>query len=98
MPLARIGDIKLNYTVQGSGEWLVLIGGYASSNWHSWGAMITELAKTYRVLAFDNRGIGESDVPDYPYSTRNWPWMSWGSWTTSKSRGPIFSASRSGER
>jgi len=70
MPLARIGDIKLNYTVQGSGEWLVLIGGYASSNWHSWGAMITELAKTYRVLAFDNRGIGESDVPDYPYTTR----------------------------
>jgi pimeloyl-ACP methyl ester carboxylesterase len=69
MPLAKVGDLNLNYTVQGSGDWLVLIGGYASSNWQSWGAMLTELAKSYRVLAFDNRGIGGSDVPDYPYST-----------------------------
>ena len=53
----------------GQGDWLVLIGGYASSNWQSWGAMLTELAKSYRVLAFDNRGIGGSAVPDYPYST-----------------------------
>ena len=69
MPVTKVGDVNLNYTVQGSGDWLVLIGGYASSNWQSWGAMLTELAKTYRVLAFDNRGIGGSDVPDYPYST-----------------------------
>jgi pimeloyl-ACP methyl ester carboxylesterase len=46
-----------------------LIGGYASSNWQSWGAWLTELAKRYRVLAFDNRGIGGSDCPDYPYTT-----------------------------
>lgn len=70
MPTARVGDIQLNYTVQGAGDWLVLIGGYASSNWQSWGAMLAELAKRYRVLAFDNRGIGESDAPDAPYSTR----------------------------
>lgn len=70
MPKAHVGDIDLNYTVQGSGDWLVLIGGYASSNWQSWGAMLSELAKTYRVVAFDNRGIGQSDAPDVPYSTR----------------------------
>ncbi len=70
MPLAKVGDLNLNYTIQGEGEWLVLIGGYASSNWQSWGSMLTELAKTYRVLAFDNRGIGGSDVPDYPYTTQ----------------------------
>src|SRR6478752_9819864 len=69
MPLARVNDVTLNYTVQGHGDWLVLIGGYASSNWQSWGGMLTELAKSYRVLAFDNRGIGESEVPDYPYTT-----------------------------
>jgi 3-oxoadipate enol-lactonase len=68
MPLAKVGDVQLNYTIQGEGEWLVLIGGYASSNWQSWGGMLTELAKRYRVLAFDNRGIGGSDVPDYPYT------------------------------
>src|SRR5262245_20186288 len=70
MPLAKVGDVNINYTVQGSGDWLVLIGGYASSNWQSWGSVLTELAREHRVLAFDNRGIGGSDVPDYPYSTQ----------------------------
>jgi hypothetical protein len=70
MPTARVGEINLNYTIQGSGDWLVLIGGYASSNWQSWGTMLGELAKSYRVLAFDNRGIGGSDAPDCPYSTQ----------------------------
>ena len=69
MPFATIGDVKINYTVQGSGDWLVLIGGYASGNWQAWGGHLTELAKRYKVLAFDNRGIGESDVPDHPYTT-----------------------------
>ena len=69
MPLAHVGDVRLNYTVQGSGEWLVLIGGYASSNWQSWGSMLTQFATQYKVLAFDNRGVGESDAPDYPYTT-----------------------------
>lgn len=69
MPLARVNDVTLNYTVEGDGEWLVLVGGYASSNYASWGSTLTTLAKDYRVLAFDNRGIGGSDVPDYPYTT-----------------------------
>jgi 3-oxoadipate enol-lactonase len=69
MPFATVGDVKINYSVQGSGDWLVLIGGYASGNWQAWGAHLTELAKSYKVLAFDNRGIGDSDVPDYPYTT-----------------------------
>jgi pimeloyl-ACP methyl ester carboxylesterase len=69
MPFAQIGDVKINYTVQGTGDWLVLVGGYASGNWQAWGAQLTELAKSFQVLAFDNRGIGESDVPDYPYTT-----------------------------
>jgi 3-oxoadipate enol-lactonase len=69
MARARIGSVTLEYTVQGDGDWLVLIGGYASSNWTSWGSMLTTLAERYRVLAFDNRGIGGSDVPDEPYTT-----------------------------
>ena len=69
MPVARVNDVNINYTIEGSGDWLVLIGGYASSNYSSWGSTLTALSKTYRVLAFDNRGIGGSDVPDYAYST-----------------------------
>ena len=70
MPFATVGDVKINYTIQGSGDWLVLIGGYASGNWQARGNNIAEFAKRYKVLAFDNRGIGESDVPDYPYTTQ----------------------------
>jgi len=69
MTIAKVNGVHLNYTVQGSGEWLVLIGGYASSNWSSWGSILVELSKSYQVLAFDHRGIGGSDVPDHPYTT-----------------------------
>jgi 3-oxoadipate enol-lactonase len=69
MPVAKVGDVNINYTVQGDGDWLVLVGGYASGNWQAWGAQLAGFAKHFKVLAFDNRGIGESDVPDYPYTT-----------------------------
>jgi len=32
---------------------------------------IKTLERTYRVLAFDNRGAGRSSAPDYPYTTRH---------------------------
>jgi pimeloyl-ACP methyl ester carboxylesterase len=57
MTIAKVNGVHLNYTVQGSGEWLVLIGGYASSNWSSWGSILVQLSKSYQVLAFDHRGI-----------------------------------------
>ena len=69
MPVAKVGDVNINYAVQGEGDWLVLVGGYASGNWQAWGSQLTGFAKHFKVLAFDNRGIGESDVPDYPYTT-----------------------------
>jgi 3-oxoadipate enol-lactonase len=69
MPFLSVEGVNINYTVEGSGDWLVMIGGYASGNWKSWGAHLAEMAKQFRVLALDNRGIGDSDVPDYPYTT-----------------------------
>ena len=50
MPFVSVGDVKINYTVEGSGDWLVMIGGYASGNWTSWGAHLAEMAKQFRVL------------------------------------------------
>ena len=46
MPRVKVGDIQLSYTVRGEGEWLVLIGGYASSNWASWGGMLEQCRAT----------------------------------------------------
>ena len=69
MPKVKVSDIEMNYTLHGSGEPVVLIGGLAGGNWQSWSGQIPALEEEYNVLAFDNRGIGESDSPDVPYTT-----------------------------
>jgi 3-oxoadipate enol-lactonase len=71
MQIVETNGIRLNYVVQGEGDWLLLIGGYASGNWQAWGRQIDILSRSFRVLAFDNRGIGGSDVPNHPYDTRS---------------------------
>ena len=70
MPSIQVGDISMNYTVQGQGDWLVMVGGYASGNWSSWGPQLDMAAQQFKVLAFDNRGIGGTDAPDVPYTTQ----------------------------
>jgi 3-oxoadipate enol-lactonase len=67
MPIAKVGDINVYYEIHGEGEPLVLIYGYAG---HSglWFRQIPVLSRKYRVIAFDNRGMGRSDKPDIPYT------------------------------
>src|SRR4051812_7089695 len=61
----KSGDVKIHYTVQGSGPPVVLIHGLLSSaemNWTLPG--ITALvAKHHQVIALDCRGHGNSDKP-----------------------------------
>lgn len=64
----KVGDIMMSYVQEGAGDDVVFIGGLAGGNWQSWMGQIPRLVKQYRVLAFDNRGIGETDSPDVPYS------------------------------
>jgi 3-oxoadipate enol-lactonase len=67
MPTAKVGDINICYEVTGEGEPLLLIMGYgANSRW--WYPQITSFSQEYRVIAFDNRGTGQSDKPDIPYT------------------------------
>jgi pimeloyl-ACP methyl ester carboxylesterase len=67
MSTAKVGDINIYYEIHGEGEPLVLIYGYAC---HSglWFRQIPVLSRKYRVIAFDNRGVGRSDKPDIPYT------------------------------
>jgi 3-oxoadipate enol-lactonase len=71
MPVARVNDIELNYTLEGDGEeTIVLINGLADDH-TTWVLQIDDfLAAGYRVLRFDNRGIGASSKPAGPYSSR----------------------------
>ena len=57
----------LNYEITGDGEPLLLIMG-TSGAIPLWGEMVTRLAQTHRVIAYDNRGLGGSDRGDGPIS------------------------------
>jgi 3-oxoadipate enol-lactonase len=60
---------RLHYIVEGGGPPLVLVGGKTSSIEGAWWRYIPALAQRLKVIALDNRGAGESDKPDTPYST-----------------------------
>lgn len=62
-----MNGIGLHYVEAGQGEPLVLIMGFGGDHL-SWGFQLPEFATKYRVLAFDNRGAGQSDSPDLPYT------------------------------
>jgi pimeloyl-ACP methyl ester carboxylesterase len=61
--------VKIAWGERGSGHPLLLIQGLGYARW-SWEPIVPALAERYRVLFFDNRGIGDSDKPEGPYSAR----------------------------
>jgi pimeloyl-ACP methyl ester carboxylesterase len=71
MSTADVNGISINYRLEGDGaETVVLVNGLADEL-ESWGYQTPALvAAGYRVLTFDNRGVGESDKPAGPYTTR----------------------------
>jgi pimeloyl-ACP methyl ester carboxylesterase len=68
MPRIDVSDITLHYDEQGSGEPLLLIMGYGASSATWRPEFVADLARTFRVITFDNRGTGRSDVRDAPMS------------------------------
>lgn len=69
MPKIKVRDIEMYHELHGKGTPVVLIGGLAGDA-RAWARQIEILAKSYQVLAFDNRGTGRSDCPDLPYTTK----------------------------
>ena len=67
MPQAPIRDIVTYYEEAGSGDPLVLIMGLGG-DMQAWALQVPELAKHFRVIAFDNRGAGRTSAPDKPYT------------------------------
>ncbi|HYI06084.1 MAG TPA: alpha/beta fold hydrolase, partial [Reyranella sp.] len=59
----RTNGVELEYHISGSGEPLLLIHGFGSCIDHSWGWIAPELAKSYRVIAVNQRGHGRSTNP-----------------------------------
>jgi 3-oxoadipate enol-lactonase len=65
--IARSGDVRIAYEVHGEGEPLLFVQGLGYDR-HGFGPLPRLLAEDLRVLLFDNRGVGDSDVPEGPYS------------------------------
>jgi 3-oxoadipate enol-lactonase len=65
--IARNGEVAIAWEEHGSGPPLLLVMGLGYGRW-GWEPILGALAERYRVLAFDNRGYGESDVPQGPYT------------------------------
>ena len=61
--------VRIAYEAEGSGPPLLLIHGLGYDR-AGWGPLPQLLAREFRVLRHDNRGLGESDVPAGPYSVR----------------------------
>jgi 3-oxoadipate enol-lactonase len=67
MPTVRANDITMYYEIHGQGEPVVLIAGLNSDH-TLYRGIIPRLAESYQIVAFDNRGVGQTDKPDIPYS------------------------------
>jgi pimeloyl-ACP methyl ester carboxylesterase len=61
--------VKIVWEERGAGAPLLLIQGLGYGRW-SWEPVVPGLAGHHRVLWFDNRGIGDSDQPEGPYTAR----------------------------
>ena len=69
MPTVRVGDIQMFYQDVGEGESLVLIMGFGGDH-TAWALQMADFSARHRVIAFDNRGVGQTDSPDHPYTTK----------------------------
>jgi 3-oxoadipate enol-lactonase len=66
---AANGDVRIAYEARGSGRPLLLMQGLGYGRW-GWEPVVEPLAEDFTVLLYDNRGIGDSDIPPGPYTAR----------------------------
>ena len=65
MPKVSVHGLKLYYEIEGDGAPVVLIPGFAAGGW-IWFKQTAELARNFRVIIFDPRGVSASEKPQGP--------------------------------
>ena len=65
MPRVSVNGLKIFYEIEGDGEPVVLIPGFAAGRW-IWFKQTPELSRNFRVTVFDPRGVSASDKPEGP--------------------------------
>ncbi|MFX1243215.1 MAG: alpha/beta fold hydrolase [Promethearchaeota archaeon] len=70
MPSVKVDDINIYYEIHGEGYPFVLLRGLSSSL-NSWPPYsIVQFSKQFKIILFDNRGAGRTDIPDGNYSAK----------------------------
>ncbi len=69
MPTLRVNGISLHYQEAGppGAEPVLLIMGWGGDH-TAWALQMPAFSAEYRVIAIDNRGAGQSEAPDLPYT------------------------------
>ena len=67
MSTAKLNGVEIAYSIHGEGEPFILIGGFTATK-EAWRYQIAGLSPRFRVISFDNRGVGESTVPTAPFT------------------------------
>lgn len=65
---ADLGDVRLHYVTAGQGPALVLLHGWPQT-WYMWRDLMPALARHFRIVAVDMRGLGDSSKPVGGYDT-----------------------------
>ncbi|MBN1532298.1 MAG: alpha/beta hydrolase [Spirochaetes bacterium] len=66
MPFAAVRDIRIYYEIRGTGRRLLYIGGTGGDLRHRPSIFDSPLADRFEILAYDQRGLGQTDRPDNP--------------------------------
>lgn len=67
MPIFNYKDVEINYLKRGKGEPLLMFQGLGQTI-DSWTFQLPFFKRKMMVIALDNRGVGGSSRPDYPYT------------------------------
>jgi 3-oxoadipate enol-lactonase len=69
MPLAKLPDAQVNYEWAGTEQLPVLVfSNSLGTNLHMWDDQVEEFTKHFRLLRYDTRGHGQSEVTPGPYT------------------------------
>lgn len=66
MPMVAAGSVEIYYEEQGKGAPLVCIAGLGAAH-DAWASVRGPLAEKFRVIVFDNRGVGRTRAPAAPF-------------------------------
>jgi len=68
MPFVTVRDLRMYYEIRGKGPRLLVISGTGGDLRRSPSIFEMQIAQHFEILAYDQRGLGQTSRPDIPYA------------------------------